>query len=117
MKANAACSCGRRIHASSRREPTTASLPDRLVSSRRSFDQDALVAVIAGEISANSDHCGDGNAQQRCSRAFGIVEDDGLPEMEKPNARPPFGVRLAAGEWERAERRDEKNALLACVVR
>ncbi len=69
------------------------------------------MAVIAGEIGANRDHCRDCNAQERCSCAFGIAEDDGLPEVEKPDAWPPFGVRLAAGERQRAERRDEENAL------
>jgi hypothetical protein len=83
----------------------------RIATSGRSLHQEALVAVIAGEISANRDHRRDCNAQQRCSRAFRIAENDRLPEVEKPGAWPPFGVRLAAGERQRPERRNEKNAL------
>ena len=63
-----------------------------------------LVAVIAGEIGADSDERRDCDAQKRRSRAFGIAENDGLPEVEKPDAGPPFGVRLATGERDRAER-------------
>jgi hypothetical protein len=61
---------------------------------RRALDQDALVAVITSEISANSDHCRDCDAQERCPRAFGIAEDDGLPEVEKPDAWPPSQLSL-----------------------
>src|ERR1700736_4532222 len=82
-----------------------------IVSPGRPLDQDALVAVIAGEISGNRDHSRDGNAQERCSCPLGVAESDGLPKVEKPDAWPPFGVRLATGERERAKRRDEENAL------
>jgi hypothetical protein len=57
----------------------------------RSLDQGALVAMIAGEISSDSDHCRDCDARECCSCAFGIAEDDRLPKVEKPDARPPFG--------------------------
>ena len=66
---------------------------------------------IAGEICADSDECRDHDAQKRFSCAFRIAENDRLPEVEKPVAWPPFGVRLAARERNRAERRDKENAL------
>ena len=69
------------------------------------------MAVIAREIGAEGNHQGNGNAQERRPRALGIAEDDGLPEVEKPDAWPPFTVRLATDERERAEGRDEENAL------
>jgi len=42
---------------------------------------------------------------------LGIAQDDGLPETEKPDARPPCGVRLAVGERQHAERHNKENAL------
>ncbi len=113
MKANAACSCGRSNPSFQQTRAHRGKFVGQagIVSSDRCLDQDALVAVIPGKISAYSNGGRDCNAQERCSRASGIAEDDGLPEAEKPDAWPPFGVRLATGERERAERRDEENAL------
>ena len=81
------------------------------ISLRRCLEKDALVPSITAEIRANRDEGRDCNAQKRCSCAFGIAENYRFPEVEKPVAGPPFGVRLTAHERDRAECRDKENTL------
>jgi hypothetical protein len=79
---------------------------------RRSFEQELAVAVVAEQIGEDGEERGQHDGEQGGARQRSPSGDDGFPEFDEPEGRPPGGtVRLASEKRKRADGGNEQGAL------